>query len=172
MSDRPNVVLVTTDSQGWNAVSALEDGFVDTPNDVLPTVIDAAGGSPPADCHGDSFLDVARDPSRDHREVALVEHNGYGQARVDGDGFYPVRGLVSADGYKLCLNLLESDELYDLQDDPGELRNRIGSDGHADRRDDLHDRLLAEMAATDDAFHGQAWADRDWRDAAEPTHPG
>jgi uncharacterized sulfatase len=140
--------------------------------DVLPTVVDAADGDPPADCHGGSFLDVARDPSREHREVALLEHNGYGQGRADGDGFYPVRGLVSADGYKLCLNLLETDELYDLGDDPGEVHNRIGREAVADRRDDLHDRLLAEMAATDDAFHGQAWADRAWRDAAAPTHPG
>ena len=141
--------------------------------DVLPTFLDLAGADVPGELHGESFLPAARDPSRDHREVALVEHNGYGQGRTDGDGFYPVRCLVSAEGHKLVVNLLESDELYDLGADPGELDNRVDDPGYAGVRDRLHDRLLAEMSDTDDAFHGQAWADRPWRDGvAEPTHPG
>lgn len=140
--------------------------------DLLPTFLDAAGGATPAECHGESFLSVARNPSLDHRDVALIEHNGYGQGRTDGDGFYPVRCLVTDDGYKLSLNLLETDELYDLNTDPDELHNAIADEEYADWRSDLHDRLLVEMSATDDAFHGQAWADRDWRDTADPTHPG
>jgi uncharacterized sulfatase len=141
--------------------------------DLLPTVLDIAGADDP-DLHGRSFLPAARDPSRSHRDVALVEHNGYGQARADGDGLYPVRALVSAEGYKLVCNLLETDEFYDLDADPGELDNRIDDpDPHLTAvRDRLHDRLLATMADTGDAFHGQAWADRAWRDVAEPTHPG
>lgn len=140
--------------------------------DILPTFLDTAGGSTPAECHGESFLGVTREPSQDHRDVALIEHNGYGQGRTDGDGFYPVRCLVADDGYKLCLNLLESDELYDRNTDSDELDNCITNEEYADRRDELHDRLLAEMSATDDAFHSQAWADRDWRDVTDPTHPG
>lgn len=140
--------------------------------DLLPTFLDAAGGLTPAECHGESFLEVAQEPSRHHRDVALIEHNGYGQGRTDGDGFYPIRCLVTDDGYKLCLNLLENDELYDHNADPDELDNCIADEEHADRRDELHDRLLAEMSATDDPFNGQAWADRDWRDVADPTHPG
>jgi len=150
---------------------ALTDALV-SHVDLVPTFLEIVAESIPSECHGESFLDTARNPSQDHRDVALIEHNGYGQARTDGDGFYPVRGLVSADGYKLCLNLLESDELYDLQDDPGEVRNRINESEHAERRDDLHDRLLAEMSSTEDPFHGQAWADREWRDVADTTHPG
>jgi len=32
MPDRPNIVLVTTDSQGWNAVGECGEGFVETPH--------------------------------------------------------------------------------------------------------------------------------------------
>jgi uncharacterized sulfatase len=140
--------------------------------DLLPTVLDAAGEADPDGCHGTSFLDVARDPSRDHRDVAMVEHNGYGRGRTDGDGLYPVRCLVAADGTKLCLNLLDRDELYDRDADPGECHNRIDDPARTDGRDALHDRLLAEMSATDDPFHGRAWMDRAWRDVADGVHPG
>lgn len=140
--------------------------------DLFPTLMDLANVSIPDFCHGSSFCNVANDPTRDHREFALIEHNGYGRARTDGDGFYPVRTLVTADGHKLSLNLLEFDELYDLNDDPEELHNRIDNEEYAQRRDELHDRLLTEMSTTDDPFHGQAWANRSWRDVSDPTHPG
>ena len=32
MTNRPNILLITTDSLGWNAVSLDDDGFVETPN--------------------------------------------------------------------------------------------------------------------------------------------
>jgi len=140
--------------------------------DLLSTLLEAAGAAVPDGLHGRSFYASARDPDRAHRETVLVEHNGYGQGRADGDGFYPVRCLVSSAGRKLVVNLLESDELYDLDADPGELDNLIDDPDRAAVRDRLHDRLLAEMDRTDDAFHGRAWADRAWRDAVDPTHPG
>ena len=140
--------------------------------DLVPTICEVASARNPTNGDGRSFLEVARKPDESHREVALIEHNGYGQARTDGDGFYPVRSLVSADGYKLTVNLLDSDEFYDLQADPDECRNLISDGTHADRRDELHDRLLTEMTETNDPFHGQAWAARDWRDVADATHPG
>ena len=141
--------------------------------DVLPTFLDFAGTAIPDHLHGESFRATAEDPRVSHRDVALVEHNGYGQGRTDGDGLYPVRCLRTDDGYKLVLNLLETDELYDLTDDPGECHNAIAEDQYAAIRNRLHDALLAEMSRTHDAFHGQAWADRAWRDdAVEPTHPG
>lgn len=127
--------------------------------DLLPTFVDLAGGDPPSELHGRSFLETARHPSRDHREDALVEYHSYG-----GDDFYPVRCLVTAEGRKLVVNLLDSDELYDLDDDPGELRNRIDDEAYAEVRASLHDRLLKRMDETGDAFGGEGWRDRPWRE--------
>lgn len=141
--------------------------------DILPTFLELADAEIPDDLHGASFLESARDPSHEHRDVTLVEYNSYGQARTDGDGLYPVRCLVSAEGYKLTLNAFGTDELYDLEDDPGEINNRIDDSDYSSIRDRLHVRLLTEMGETGDSFHGQIWADRAWRDDnADPIHPG
>ncbi|WP_276256575.1 sulfatase-like hydrolase/transferase [Halomontanus rarus] len=128
--------------------------------DLLPTYLDVAGADPPADLHGQSFLPTSRDPDRPHRDHALVEYHSYG-----GGDFYPVRCLVSDDGYKLVVNLLDTDELYDLDESPREVTNRIADDGLSERRDALHDQLLETMAETNDAFHGDDWADRPWQSA-------
>ena len=48
-------------------------------------------------------------------EDMRVDHDGFG-------GYQPVRAVY--DGrYKLAVNLMTSDELYDLQEDPQELVN-------------------------------------------------
>ncbi|MEG0578927.1 MAG: sulfatase-like hydrolase/transferase, partial [Niameybacter sp.] len=78
----------------------------------------------------------------------------FGRFEVDHDGFGGVQ-LVRAtfDGrYKLVINLLTSDELYDLEADPyEEIRNR------------LHDALLEEMNTSRDPFRGYYWERRPWR---------
>ena len=49
-------------------------------------------------------------------------------------GFMPIRACF--DGrYKLVINLLEKDELYDLREDPGEMRNLIDEASTAAIRD-------------------------------------
>jgi uncharacterized sulfatase len=140
--------------------SVAEGGVTDSLTglvDLFPTYLDIAGAEVPAGLHGQSFLDTARDPSVNHRDEVLVEYHSYG----DSD-FYPVRCLVTDDGYKLVINLLDSDELYDLNVDPGELSNEIDNDEYADLRDDLHRTLLGMMEDTDDNFMDDAWADRAW----------
>ena len=97
-----------------------------------------------------------------------VDHDGFG-------GFQPMRAVY--DGrYKLAIHLLSGDELYDLAEDPEEMVNLIGSPGHADVRNRLHDAILAEMNASRDPFRGYYWASRPWRmdiaEAAPPTWDG
>ena len=97
-----------------------------------------------------------------------VDHDGFG-------AFFPIRAIF--DGrYKLAINLLDIDELYDLQTDPAELRNLISDPAQAAIRDRLHARLLDWMGETRDPLRGPHWARRLWN-AAEvspwggPTRP-
>ena len=84
-----------------------------------------------------------------------VDHDGFG-------GFQPIRCVF--DGrYKLSIHLLTSDELYDLDADPGELHNLIDSPTHAEIRNALHDKLLDWMNRTRDPFRGYYWGRREWR---------
>jgi arylsulfatase A-like enzyme len=52
--------------------------------------------------------------------------------------------------YKYVRRLYEQDELYDLRDDPAELRNRIGDPAYASVADQLRDRLLTHFLDTAD----------------------
>ncbi|MCI0408715.1 MAG: DUF4976 domain-containing protein, partial [Acidobacteria bacterium] len=75
--------------------------------------------------------------------------------------FYPIRCIT--DGrYKLAINLLESDELYDLKTDPYETDNLIGHPDYDSVRKSFHQVLLAEMDRIRDPFRSFRWGDRPW----------
>ncbi|MFH8487712.1 sulfatase-like hydrolase/transferase [Streptomyces longisporoflavus] len=126
------------------------------------TVLEHHGLPVPAYLQGPSLLPALRDPEVRVTSEVFVE---FGRYEVDHDGFggfQPMRGVF--DGrHKLVVNLLSTDELYDLGGDPGELNNLIGSPAHTSVRDDLHDRLLHWMNTTRDPFRGYHWQRRPWR---------
>jgi arylsulfatase A-like enzyme len=67
--------------------------------DFLPTLLEAAGGKPPADIDGRSFLAVLRDPAAKHRDRIFTTHSGDGQFNI-----YPIRAVRSGD-WKYIRNL-------------------------------------------------------------------
>jgi uncharacterized sulfatase len=67
--------------------------------DVLPTVMEAAGGPPPEGIDGRSFAGVLDGKSTGHRDRIQVTHSGDGNFNV-----YPMRGLVER-RWKYILNL-------------------------------------------------------------------
>jgi uncharacterized sulfatase len=90
-----------------------------------------------------------------------TDHDGFG-------GFQPLRAAY--DGrFKLVVNLLGTDELYDLASDPGEMSNRIDDAATAADRDRLHDAMLGWMNRTRDPFRGYHWERRPWRTDARPA---
>lgn len=136
--------------------------------DLTPTLLDYFGLPAPPRLEGRSMLPTFRDPARRANDAVFME---FGRYEVDHDafgGYQPIR-CVCDGRYKLAVNLLTSDELYDLRDDPHELRNLIGSSDHAAVRDSLHDRLLAWMNDTRDPFRGYYWERRPWRADARPA---
>ena len=137
--------------------------------DVVPTIMEAAGLPVPKALEGHSMLETFLDPTVWTKETIFME---FGRYEVDHDGFggfQPVRAAF--DGrYKLVINLLTTDEFYDLESDPWEMTNLIESPQHSEIRDSVHDRLLAWMNDTRDPFRGYYWERRPWRtDATEPT---
>lgn len=130
--------------------------------DLAGTLMEFFGFDVPATLEGGSMLAAFSDSNRSVRKVAFIEWSRY---EVDHDGFgafQPIR-CVCDGRYKLSIHLMTSDELYDLQSDPGEMTNLISSPAHAEIRNHLHDRLLEWMNTTRDPFRGYYWGRRAWR---------
>ena len=130
--------------------------------DVAPTILEAMGLPLPAVLEGTSLLPTFRDPRVSVNDAIFMEFARY---EIDHDGFggfQPIRACFGGH-YKLVINLLTSDELYDLETDPGEMTNLIDSADHAEVRDRLHDRILDWMNDTRDPFRGYYWERRPWR---------
>ena len=67
--------------------------------DILPTLIELAGGSVPKDIDGRSFANVLNDSTQTHRSEIYTTHSGDGIANV-----YPIRS-VRTDRFKYIRNL-------------------------------------------------------------------
>ena len=67
--------------------------------DLLPTLIEAAGGTCPDDLDGRSFLGVLRGEAADHRERIFTTHTGDGRMNI-----YPIRSVRTQE-WKLIHNL-------------------------------------------------------------------
>ncbi len=129
--------------------------------DLMPTILEMVGVDPPEAQHGRGLRDALDSPEDASARRAFlsfnrfgIEHEGYGE-------YYPIRCVVSA-RYKLAINLFDTDELYDLEQDPGETLNRIDDPALTDVRGELHAAILHEMDRTRDPMRSAAWAHRPW----------
>jgi N-sulfoglucosamine sulfohydrolase len=86
--------------------------------DLLPTLLEAAGGEAPADIDGRSFLPVLRGEASGHRDRIFTTHSGDGRWNV-----YPTRG-VRTDRWKYILNLHPEFAFTTHIDLPGNLGQR------------------------------------------------
>ncbi|MBS3763804.1 MAG: sulfatase-like hydrolase/transferase, partial [Planctomycetes bacterium] len=142
--------------------------------DLLPTMLDIAGEEIPPLLQGKSLLPELHGQKSEttaaERNIMIeftryaINHDGWG-------GYQPVRSLVKGK-YKLVLNLLHTDELYDLEKDPDELENLIDDPGSEDLRRRLHEELLAEMDRLRDPFRGPCWERRPWCDTRNKKWQG
>ncbi len=139
--------------------------------DLAPTIMQALSLPVAQAFEGQSMLAAIRDPAVGFNNEIFIE---FGRYEVDHDGFggfQPMRAVCDGH-YKLVINLLSSDELYDMQKDSEELVNLIDSPSHCTIRDDLHNRLLDWMNRTRDPFRGYYWERRPWRTDARPADWG
>lgn len=141
--------------------------------DLAPTVLDALGCVIPDSMAGKSLMPIlCGTGSRfGDREMAFVE---FGRFAVDHDGyggFQPLRAVTDG-SYKLVVNLLGTDEFYDLAADAYEMVNLIDDRRVQEVRDEFHDILLNWMHDTRDPFRGYQWERRSWRKSANPASWG
>lgn len=146
-------------------------GWVEYPAshiDLAPTVLDYFSVPVPKLLEGTSMLPQIRKPEVRINDYVFTEFTRY---EVDHDGFGGLQMMraVTDGRYKLSVNLLDSDELYDLDKDPYELVNLITSPEYTSVRDSLHDVLLAHMDETRDLYRGYQWCVRPWRSNAAPS---
>jgi len=143
-------------------------GGVASQIDLAPTVLNVLGCAAPASMAGESLVPILRGEAEVSSRPAFIE---YGRYEVDHDGFggfQPMRAVTDG-SYKLVVNLLGTDELYDLRADPHEMVNLIDDPEHVRARDRYHDVLLAWMHEVRDPFRGYYWERRPWRSDAPPA---
>ena len=68
--------------------------------DILPTLVEVAGQTPPENIDGQSFLPTLKDDSKAHHDTVFTTHSGDGNFNV-----YPIRAARTSDGWKYIRNL-------------------------------------------------------------------
>lgn len=132
--------------------------------DVMPTVMDYCGLSIP-DIQGKSFLPSLQGNTQVHREeifaelgyplnppppVDMQDYPEYSRKRSNENGMgwfidYTVYGraaMIRREGWKYCYYTGDSEELYNLDEDPLEVNNLAANRCFEAKRAELHNRLL------------------------------
>lgn len=128
---------------------------------LAPTIFDILGVPKTKMFEGNSILPELTDKSTRVNNYIFME---FGRYEVDHDGFggyQPVRAAF--DGrYKLVINLMDTDEFYDLELDPEEMNNEIHNPEYDNDKKRLHKAILDQMYETRDPFRGYYWENRHW----------
>lgn len=113
--------------------------------DLMPTLIELAGASLPKHLHAKSLVPLLSDDGVEWPGDLMMEFHG------DIAGFRSQRILRNA-RYKFVYNVLDRNELYDLDDDPHELKNVFEAPAYRAVRTALAKRLVERMNDTDDGL--------------------
>ena len=114
--------------------------------DIAPTVLEAAGVKPPEHMDGRSFLPLLAGKDVSWRDAVFYEY--YWEANFPQT---PTTYGVRTDRYKFIHyhGVWATDELYDMQNDPDEIRNLIDRPEHRTLIADLRKRMYDWLEATD-----------------------
>jgi arylsulfatase A-like enzyme len=112
--------------------------------DLVPTLLDLMGRDITGQVDGVSRAGALRDPSTWRPENITSEWNDGSNSAFHG------RSRITADGWKLNLYQGDTPELFNLDSDPGELRNRAADPAQRDRVRKLTDELHSWQQRTRD----------------------
>lgn len=127
---------------GETSAGTVSDAFVSQSIDLASTFLDVAGVDESSTFQGESLVPALRGGDTGREDIYATYHGNQ-------FGLYTQR-MVRNTRYKYVWNATAPDELYDLQDDPGELENLARRDDHAAELDRLRDRLVDWMERVDD----------------------
>ncbi len=117
--------------------------------DVAPTLLEAAGLETPAHLDGKSFLPLMQGKKVPWREALLYEY--YWERNFPQT---PTIHALRGDRYKYIhyQGIWDTDELYDLQADPGESKNLIRSPRHQQVVKDMNRQLFEVLGQTEGMY--------------------
>jgi N-acetylglucosamine-6-sulfatase len=117
--------------------------------DIAPTILDAAGLVPPENLDGKSFLPLAQGKEIPWRDSLLYEY--YWERNFPQT---PAMHALRTDKYKYIhyYGIWDTDELYNLDDDPKETKNLVRSPAHKQVLNKLNDQLFATLKSTDGMY--------------------
>ncbi len=119
------------------------DAFVSNAIDLAATFCDVAGAPVPDTFQGQSLSPIFDGAPGNGREDIFCVYHG------NQFGLYSQR-MVRDRRWKYVWNATAEDELYDLNADPGEIRNLVSEVGCRAQRERLQERLVAWMEQTGD----------------------
>jgi N-acetylglucosamine-6-sulfatase len=113
--------------------------------DVAPSLLDAAGLKPPDDMDGRSFIPLIKGTNVEWRDAVFYEY--YWEWNFPQT---PTTFGVRTDRYKYIHyhGIWDTDELYDMQNDPEEMRNLIYQPDHREVLLSLKNRLYMWLEET------------------------
>lgn len=115
--------------------------------DLAPTLVELTGNGSFA-CEGRSFAPLLRDPGAPWNDEAFAE--------CHGQRFFYTQRTLWRDRYKYVFNGFDEDELYDLAEDPHELRNLAGDSAYRPILESMATRMWEIIRQTDDFNMHQA----------------
>jgi arylsulfatase len=128
--------------QGGRKVDALVELV-----DIAPTMLDAAGIPIPSGVQGRSLMPLLTGQTAEHRDSVYMEY-------FDANLPFPIPPMmtgVRTEKWKLILyDRPRTGELYDLENDPGEVTNLWDEPHHKDTQEMLLQTLVASMIETTD----------------------
>jgi len=111
--------------------------------DLAPTLLELTGCGPLAQGEGRSLAPLLRGESpADWPDDSFAEFHG--------QRYYWTQRLVWAGRYKYVFNAFDFDELYDLREDPHEMRNLASDPGHQGVLEEMVGRMWAHIRAIGD----------------------
>lgn len=120
------------------------EAFVSSSVDLARTILSAARIDPPASFIGEDLVSLAQEPERGPRKYGFSQYFG------TESGLYSCR-MIRDQRYKFVYHPVgDRHEFYDLEADPGELRNRIDDAGLSPEIDRLKVALWETMHGLDD----------------------
>ncbi len=111
--------------------------------DLAPTLLELGGAKIPKTVQGESFLPLLKNPNAKGRDAALFEYFKEKQNRT------PTWQAVRTDQWKYIryVNLPGADELYDLKNDPYEMKNLVNDSSAGKKLQELQ-KELAKLTKT------------------------